>query len=499
MPVHSDSPDSSANSGPPGSTTHEKALTWRNKARSNLISLGISKGVSAVVSLLLAAYLTRALGPGNYGILGFGTALLSYFILFGRLGIPTLATREIAREPDLASKLTGQFLGMQLTLCLIGIAMYVPLVLALPKPGTFKIVLLIQGIGLLAHAGSLEWLFLGLERTKQLAITYVFVSLLHLASVLLLVRAPDDVAWAALASVASLMIGNGWLVVLAYRKFGSIKLSIDIEAWKAHLRPALPIAASTFLIAVYYNLDQVMLGLMKTDVEVGWYAAAYKGVTAALMPAMVIAQSFYPSLSVAKVDLDMIRDRMGGFVRTMLLVGAPIAICGSILGHDILVLFAGKEFEPATFAFVLLMANVGVVYASMIFGHPLLAWDRQLSYMYVVGGGAILNVLLNFILIPPYGINGAAWATASSEGIVLVGVAFHHFRITRHLYSSLFARSTFSVLVGIAAPLMLYRADLLPLWGVLLILPASYGVAAIATGLLPRASITAFLSRNPGH
>ncbi len=475
---------------------HVETSDWKQKAKVNLVSLGLSKAVSGAIALLLTAYLTRVLGASSFGILGFGTALLSYFILFVRLGFPTLATREIARTPERAKDLAGQFLGMQLVLVTIGIAVYAPLVLALPKSVLFKTVLLIQGVGLLAHATSLEWLFLGIQRTWHLGIRNVAVSILNIAAVLLLVHSPADVTWAAAAAVASLFVGNGWLIVATYRRYGMPRLRIDVSTWKAHLGPALPIAASTFLIAVYYNLDQVMLGFMRSEAEVGWYTAAYKGVTAALLPATVIAQSFFPTLSIARGDAPSIHARMKEYARSMLLVGFPIAAAASILGGPLFLLFAGPEFQPATFAFVLLMANVAVVYLSMIYGQPLLAWDRQAVYMFVVGGGALLNIALNFALIPPYGVNGAALATVSAETIVLLGVFTFHYRHTHQMYAGVLFKSVLSTIVGIVIPAIGFHIEILPLWMTLVLMPLTYYASARTLRLIPKTGLISTFVKN---
>ncbi len=469
----------------PASRQETPSVGWRTRTNNNLAALGISKGIAAVVALVVTAYLTRTLGPHAFGILGFGTALLSYFVLFVRLGFPVLATREIARDPSNANALAGQFLGMQLVLACVGLFVYTIIVLSIPKPAPFQAVLLIQGIGLIAHATSLEWLFLGLDRTWELASRNIASSFLHLGPILLLVHSPDDVTLAAAASVASLVMGSGWLLLAAIRAFGRLTPRMDGATWKAHLKPALPIAASTFLIAIYYNLDQVMLGFMRSETEVGWYAAGYKGVTAALIPAIVIAQSYFPSLSVVRENSEATRERMIAYARAMLLVGIPLAVGATMFARPILVLFAGAEFEPASGAFLLLMVNVGVVYLNMIYGQPLLAWDRQAVYMYMVGGGAVMNIILNILLIPPMGIHGAALATLSSEAAVLIGIGYQHRRITQSLYGGLVFRTMVASAFGVALPAALYQLEVIPFWPALTVTPFSFAICAGALGLSP--------------
>src|SRR5690606_32269547 len=136
-------------------------------------------GATVLLQLAVTAYLTRTLAPEHFGILGFGTALLSYFSLLVTFGFNTLGTRELARAPERASELAGHLTAFQLLLSVVGYALFLGTVLLLPKPALVKTVLAVQRLGLFTTALSLEWAYLGVERMGVLDVRNVVAALLH--------------------------------------------------------------------------------------------------------------------------------------------------------------------------------------------------------------------------------------------------------------------------------------------------------------------------------
>src|SRR5690606_333160 len=259
--------------------------------------------------------------------------------------------------------------------------------------------------------------------------------------------------------------------------------------------PALPIAASTFMIAVYYNLDQVMLGLLRSEAEVGLYAAGARALTAALMPAMVLIQAFFPTLSGAWGDLEATRARMRVFASAMIPIGIPLGVAAALLARPLLVLFAGEAFAPGAPAFAILMANASLVYLNVLFGQPLLAWDRQRTYMLAVGSGAAANVVLNFLLIPSHGMVGAAAATIAAEGAVFAWMATAHVRLVGQAYLGVLARTALATALGVVLPLLWTGALGAPLALRLVAAAAGYGACAAALKLVPLTTLRSIRDR----
>lgn len=478
---------------PEGAAPPDKApppeASWGRRTGRNVAALAAARGAVAVSTLALTAYLTRTLEPSAYGILGFGTALLGYFTLLTHLGLDKHGTREISRAPERARQLAGQITGMKLVLGTIAYALFLGVVFALPKPPVFRLVLSIQGLAVFAHAISVEWVYQGVERMGILAVRNVAVALLHLGIVLAFVQAPGDVVWAAGAGALALFALNVWLLVSLVRGFGGLNVSLSREAWRTLLPPALPIAGSVFLIGIYYNLDQVILGLLRSEAEVGWYAAACRAMTAALLPSLVFGQAFFPTLSSVAGNLPAMRERAHAFAMAMIPVGLPIGLGAALLAQPLLVLFAGADYAPGGAAMSVLMLNTVIVYFNMVYGQSLLAWDYQKVYMLAVGSGALVNLLLNFLLIPRYGTVGAAVATLMAQTAALVWVWNVHRRLVGQAYADVVVRTLAATVLGVVLPILLgqYMAAPLPL--VLLIVAGLYGAFAWILGLIPRSML----------
>ena len=418
----------------------------------NVGALTLARGVAMFFTLGTVAHLTRALGPDAYGVIGYGLALYGYFSLAVTPGLGTLAVRELARDPAGVGTLAADVTSLQLALSLVAAAAYFGTVGLLDRPPGERLALAVIGAPLLAQPFTLEWVYQGVERMGVLAVRNVAASALQLGGALLLVRGPQDLVWAAALQGMAFVVVTVALVVAFWRDFGPLRLRVDWRAWGALLRPALPIAASSFMVLVYYNLDKLMLASFQDDAAVGLYDAAYRLVMVALVPAAILSQAFFPALSAALGDRQRMADGAQAYARSNLGIGLPVALGGALLAGPLIGLLAGAAFAPAAPVLVLLMANVAVVYLNMALGQPLLAWDRQNAYFWAVGGGAVANVALNVALIPAHGAMGAAWATLGAEAVVLVALGVLHARVIGRLPVLATARAVAAAVVGVGAP-----------------------------------------------
>lgn len=402
-----------------------------------------------ILGLVTFAHLTRSLGPERFGVLSWGLALVGYFTIPVNLGLSVLGTRELARDPERARTLVNQIIGLRAALVLGAFGIYILFVLLIDRPGWFKAVLALQGLALFGHAATLEWVYMGLERMGIIALRNVVASVLTLVGAVVLVRSPDDVVLAAAVTVAALLLANGWLVGTYWRDIGGIRPEFDWGAWKCLLRPAIPIGMSLLMMVVYTSTDQLMLGLMRPEIEVGWYAAAFRLLTAALIPGDIIYQAFIPALSSAYGSEMLMKERGRMFAVALLVFGLPVALGGAMLAQDLIVIFSGAEYIPATSVLVVLMVGAGLTYLGKVFGDPLIAWNRERSHMRILVVGAIMNVVLNLVLIPRLGALGAAVATASCAGILLVGFAFIYYKEANTLYIVPIIKVLISVVLGV--------------------------------------------------
>lgn len=427
-------------------------MTASGRIGQNVGALVAARGLTMVLRLGIGAYLARTLAPEGFGILGFGFSLVSYFSLAVALGLPTLGTREAARAPGTVPDLAGHILAIRLSLAAVASAVYVVVVVALPQPAAVRAVLLVQGLVLLIQALDVEWVYQGVERMGVLAVRNVVADVLQAVGVLLLVRQPDDVLPAAVASTAAAALVVVGLLRTYRRHFGRLRLHYDRVAWRALLRPALPIAASSLAISVYLNLDKLMIGLMRTQAEVGLYEAAYRLVGMSQVGAVILSQAFFPALASAWGDRAQTAGHIDAYARAMFAFGLPVTAGGALLAGPLVVLYAGPAYAGAAPALAVLLGSAAVSYLNMVYGQPLPAWDRQRAYAVAVAVGAAANFGLNLVLIPRYGIVGAAWATLIAEGLVLAGVLRPHLGAVGRISARPLVEGAGLAAVGVALP-----------------------------------------------
>ena len=456
----------------------------------NFLSLGAAQAVTMATGFVTAIVVSRALGPENYGILGFSTALISYFGLLVVLGTDTFATREIARDLEKGPDLAREVLGLRLLLFIVSIGAIALLAALIDQPDNVKAVLLIQGCGMLGAALMLDFYYQGVQRMGIISIRQISAASLSLLAVLALVRAPDDLYFAAAIPVAAVLLTVLGMMVLFLRKAGAPPARMRPVRWGPILRRSLPFAVTSLMVAIYFHMDLVMLGFMRTKTETGWYTVAARLLTVALVLGSMLQAAFLPALA-ASFRSPRQFPAAEVYIRSVLTVGAPICTFGAIFAGPILVLLFGEAYAGGRAALLILMIASGVGYLVVAFGGTLIAWNGERTYTAAVTAGALLNVVLNLLLIPRFGIVGAATATLTSQTVVAIWLAAAYAARARSIQAATLLRVAACTLpagltVGFLPPwlpleLTHHPSMLLLVSG--LIFGAIYGTLAMVLGL----------------
>lgn len=232
--------------------------------------------------------------------------------------------------------------------------------------------------------------------------------------------------------VVSAITGAMFLLYTFIKKYGDIKLSYDFNLWKQIFKQSLPMGVSFFVIQLYYHFDSVMLGFMKGVTVVGWYNAAYKIVLLFIGFASLFGTTIFPVLSrYYKESLTKLNQFVLRCSRLNIFFGLPIAVGGTILSGQIIRFVYGSAYQSSILPLQILIWSVFTVYFYCSFAFCLLACDRQKEYMYSVLVGALVNLTLNLILIPKYGMLGASIATIVCEVVTLGLILFYSGKIVK--------------------------------------------------------------------
>lgn len=402
-----------------------------NQIIKNLLSLTSAEVISKIIGLITAAYLGRVLKPEGFGILGFATAFVSYFLLMVNFGLDTYGTREIAKDQSIIPKLVNNILSIRLLFASLWFIILTVVIVLIDKPIIIKLVLIISGINLFVNALSINWVFLGIEKMWLIAIRQILTNLLSLVGIIIFVSSEKYILIAAGVTVFSGLINSVWLLGVFRKMYGKISFEIDKIYIKKIISESLPLVVSSFMIAIYYNLDMVMLGYMKPGEDVGIYSAAYKIILVGIIPFTLILNSFFPSLSKIGLKNSLeFRNIMKQYSILMFSSGIIVTAIIYFNASTIIKIVFGNEYAKAAAPLSILALNLLVISINIFFGNPLIAWGKQKQYSFAIAFGAVTNIVLNILLIPRYTYIGASLATLMAEVAVFVGVFYLFNRYT---------------------------------------------------------------------
>lgn len=394
----------------------------------NFLSLSIGELVSRVINLVTFVYLARVLSTDGFGIIGFASAIVSYFILLVSFGFDIYGIRNITSEEENNKNLVSSIVSLRLFLAVVFFICLSILSFSLKKDITTKLALVITGINLFSIALSLDWFYQGIQKMHVVAIRQVGTSLINLLLVLLFIKNNDNLLLAVFFSSFSVMI-NSLILFRNYQKnFFKIEFRLDYNMLKSIFLDASPIAVSSLMIAIYYNLDMVMLGFMKTEHEVGIYFMTYKLLLIILMIQSLVNRSILPVLARLNNEIENLAKIIDSCMWLMIRISMIVVMIMIIFSDSLVENILGQNFHECGSLLQLFSLVVLLVFNESITAPFLLIKNSKL-HLVAVTIGASVNIGLNFLLIPNYGIWGAAVATIISEIFVFVFLLFYANRI----------------------------------------------------------------------
>lgn len=378
--------------------------------------------MSVIFPLITFPYACRVLGVDGMGKYSFGNSIISYFLLLAGLGINTYAIREGAQYRDQKEKIST-FASEVFTINVVssGIA-YLLLFLCLgiiPKLYEYKIVILIFSIEIFFSTLGVGWIINIYEEFRFVAIRSILFQLVSLIALFIIVRSPEDVYKYAL--ITTFANGGANLVNYIYaRKLCDFKICFT-KTIRDHIKPILVIFSTTIAITVYVSSDLTMLGFMADDYVVGLYSASSKIYTIfknVLVAALVVTIPRFSILAKynAKEEINTFFHEACNYL-IYFLVPAILGII--LLSKDIVLLIGGSEYGGASTSLsILCIAAFFSLLAYLYTQCILIPYSEEYIVFKATFISAIVNIIINLIMIPILMEKAAAISTVIAEAIV---------------------------------------------------------------------------------
>ena len=376
--------------------------------------------VSMLAGLITVMALTRGLGPENYGIIGFAVAVASYLGLWTNFGMDSHGVREIAGDTSQASRIIGIALTTRLAMASFAVLALLAGIGLTQPDDTMRAVLMIQAAGLIFVATNVEFVYQGLQRMAAIAWRQITAVITVAGATVVFVTEPAHVFIAAAIPITVNLLTSIALLIHFRLRVAPIPFSIPLSEHRHFIRRSAPVALMGILVTIQLNIDIIMLGVLRSEFEVGLYAAASRLFTVAAVLATLLHGVYLPVFSESGPGAETPPSSTAIYAQILGIVGGAIFIVGALLSGPIINLLFGVKFTTAETALMILLLSSGLFYFAQAFGTPLLAWQSDRAYLKITAVAAILNLMLNAVLIPIFGMEGAAAATLASYAVFLL-------------------------------------------------------------------------------
>lgn len=396
--------------------------------KTNYIFNLINTVSSFIFPVITFPYASRIMLAEGIGLVNFYQSIIQYISLFTCLGIPMYAIREIAKvrdNPQECSKTTLEILFLHLFLTFLGYLIVYILCLSVTEIQANITLFLIISLTLILTTIGCEWFYQGIEDFKYITIRGLIVKIAAVIVLFTMVKTQEDILWYGSYCVVGVLGGNIFNFI-RLRKFVHFTHFRNLHPFK-HLKPALHIFLLNLIISLYVNLNSVMLGFLKDSESVGFFTAATKLSQMILGIASALGTVMLPRLShlVASNNMNEFNRLAQKAIKFMFAITLPLSIGCFFTAPYIIPIFCGETYHPAINTLQLISPIIFFIGLSGVLGIQILYPQGQENKVIVCTAlGAIINLILNFILIPNWSHLGAAVATLFAEIVVTISMLF---------------------------------------------------------------------------
>lgn len=436
------------------------------------------KALSTALGIVAIALVTRALLPEGFGQYTKVITFLTFFGIIADLGLTLITAQMISERGADEPRLVRTIFTFRVVsaFVLFGIAPLAALVT--PYAPIVK-----WGIALTAWS----FFFVSLQQTlvgifqKHLVMQYPVIAenVGRVALVLLTAYAAwrgEHLLWF-LGAVVAGNLANFLVTLWFARRYVALAFAWDRTIIRETLRRCAPIAISIIFNLIYLKADMLILSFVRPDAEVGLYGAAYRVIDILMMVPVMLMGVILPIATRSWSEGD--GARVGRVLQktfdAFVLYALPVVCGGFFVADGVMALVAGDAFVPAGAPLRILLLAFASATLSTLFGHFVVALGRQRSVIWVYGVDALISLGAYVVVVPLFGMFGAAWATFGSELFAAIVLGVFVLRVVRArlcgdvLWRAMLATAVMSVVV-----VMLVAAHV-PVVGVILAAGAVYG------------------------
>ena len=405
----------------------------------------INSGTQVLFPFISFPYVSRIMMADGIGQVNFYGSIVQYIILACSLGIPMYGIREIARvrEDRLAlQQTTAELLSLHTLLTLGGYAVIALLCLTVGRIQENIPLFLIVSMNLFFTTIGCEWFYQGIEDFGYITVRGIIVKTLSLIFLFLFVKSKDQLLLYGLYTVLGALGGNVFNFFRLRKYVNPREIDWKGLALNSHLKAALAVFLFTVVTSIYMQLSSVLLGFMRDDEQVGYYAVGMKIVRMVMMVSSAFGAVMLPRVSniVAEKRLDEFERLSSKAFEFMVFLTLPMAVGMILVSPYVVPVLCGPGYGPSVPVSVITSSVIFVIGLSNVLGMQIFYPLGKIGLVNLCTGiGAFTGLVFNLLLIKPLGATGSAIATVAAEAAVtlsmmILGRKYVPFTVSWHRY-----------------------------------------------------------------
>ena len=385
--------------------------------------LNVTKQFANIVfPLITFPYITKVFGADYYGKYNYTVSIINIIALIAGLGISNYAIREGSRLKDdriAFQKFINEILSLN---CLALAISYIVLALIIGyywNIESYRVLLVINAISLLFNVIGCEWLNVIYEEYAFITVRYIIFQFASVVCVFSFIKQPQDLYKYAMISQIACVFANVSNLVHFRRKWGLDFKLVFNRCILSHLKYVLILFGNAISVLIYVSSDVTIIGMFCNDADVGIYSVAVKIYTIVkqLLNAMMLVAIPRMARWTGRKSKEEVDGQLNRLLSGLIIYLFPAVVGLFCLSRPIVMLFSGPEYEGAItclkiLSLALLFATGVCFYSNLV----LIPNDMEKYILKATSLSALLNIILNLILIPQFGFVAAAYTTLISEG-----------------------------------------------------------------------------------
>ena len=396
----------------------------------NFSYIFLSQGASSIIYFLALIYLARIFGPQGFGKIGFVEGLMMSLLVIASFGTDIVLVKEIAIDNKRLknTNYTGSAIFLRAAMGVLSFLLLVTITFFLKFEPELKTLIIIYGTSILFLLLNVEWAFQGIERMEYCGISYLIREGVFAILVFSFIRGKNQILFAGFFYSASRLAYSCYLLYKFFKVSGKIPLAADPAICKTLLKNAAPIGLIYIFSQVIWNFGLISLGIWETKESVGYYNAALKPILFYLMFINAYFIALFPFISsYSEKSMQSLQELLSKTAENGLTVSIPIIFSGTILAKRLIETVYGKEYEPATLPFQILLCACLIVFINTTYSRTLLVLNSK-TCSAIIGIQSLICIIFSILLIKSFSAAGVCAAIIIEE---IIGFALYYTALSR--------------------------------------------------------------------